>query len=140
MSINNGTNGLQRLDKVIQIAESMDMFILLTLITNWNPFPQTIRVHGISCKSYCAISHRPDSLNELQPCPLCHQKSANPFVWSDNVSLVKGKAHRSVHLPSTHSERPMRVLTILSRWLIVVFGAVFGWVPPTLGWCRRVLG
>jgi mannan endo-1,4-beta-mannosidase len=40
-SINNGTNGLQRLDKVVEIAESMNMFILMTLTNNWNPFPQT---------------------------------------------------------------------------------------------------
>jgi mannan endo-1,4-beta-mannosidase len=36
-SVNTGPNGLQRLDRVVEIAESMGMYIMLTLTNNWNP-------------------------------------------------------------------------------------------------------
>jgi len=36
-SVNTGPNGLQRLDRVVEIAEAMGMYIMLTLTNNWNP-------------------------------------------------------------------------------------------------------
>jgi mannan endo-1,4-beta-mannosidase len=36
-TINEGPNGLQRLDAVVEIAEELGMFVLLTLTNNWNP-------------------------------------------------------------------------------------------------------
>ncbi|KAL0946904.1 hypothetical protein HGRIS_013066 [Hohenbuehelia grisea] len=38
-TINNGTNGLQRLDKVIEVAEQHGMYVLISLTNNWNPRP-----------------------------------------------------------------------------------------------------
>jgi len=38
-SINNGTNGLQRLDKVVELAEAHGIYLLLSLTNNWNPLP-----------------------------------------------------------------------------------------------------
>ncbi|KAJ3987329.1 glycoside hydrolase family 5 protein [Lentinula detonsa] len=36
-SINNGTNGLQKLDMIIKHAESFGIYVLLTLTNNWSP-------------------------------------------------------------------------------------------------------
>ncbi|KAF8163296.1 glycoside hydrolase family 5 protein [Crassisporium funariophilum] len=38
-SINNGTNGLQKLDTVVRLAEKHGIFLLLSLTNNWNPRP-----------------------------------------------------------------------------------------------------
>lgn len=36
-TINNGTNGLQKLDTVVQLAEKHGLFLQLALTNNWNP-------------------------------------------------------------------------------------------------------
>jgi mannan endo-1,4-beta-mannosidase len=38
-SINNGTNGLQKLDLIVKHAEAFGIYLLLTLTNNWNPLP-----------------------------------------------------------------------------------------------------
>jgi len=38
-TINNGTNGLQKLDTVVQLAEKHGIFLQLALTNNWNPAP-----------------------------------------------------------------------------------------------------
>jgi len=38
-SINNGTNGLQKLDAVVRLAEKHGLFLHLSLTNNWNPLP-----------------------------------------------------------------------------------------------------
>lgn len=38
-TINNGTNGLQRLDTVVRLAEKHGIFLQLALTNNWNPLP-----------------------------------------------------------------------------------------------------
>lgn len=38
-TINDGTNGLQRLDKVVALAEQHGIYLLLSLTNNWNPLP-----------------------------------------------------------------------------------------------------
>ncbi|KAF9451028.1 glycoside hydrolase family 5 protein [Macrolepiota fuliginosa MF-IS2] len=37
--INNGTNGLQKLDKVMELAQNHGIYVLLSLTNNWNPRP-----------------------------------------------------------------------------------------------------
>jgi hypothetical protein len=38
-TVNNGPNGLQRLDTVVQLAEKHGIFLQLALTNNWNPLP-----------------------------------------------------------------------------------------------------
>ncbi|KAH0583879.1 Mannan endo-1,4-beta-mannosidase F [Termitomyces sp. J132] len=38
-SINDGPNGLQKLDKVIELAQNHGLYVLLSLTNNWNPIP-----------------------------------------------------------------------------------------------------
>ncbi|PPQ66080.1 hypothetical protein CVT26_010822 [Gymnopilus dilepis] len=38
-TINNGTNGLQKLDTVVRLAEKHGIFLHLSLTNNWNPLP-----------------------------------------------------------------------------------------------------
>ena len=38
-TVNNGPNGLQRLDTVIRLAEKHGIFLQLSLTNNWNPIP-----------------------------------------------------------------------------------------------------
>jgi len=38
-TINNGTNGLQKLDTVVRLAEKHGLFLQLSLTNNWNPLP-----------------------------------------------------------------------------------------------------
>lgn len=38
-TINLGTNGLPRLDKVVELAEQHGIYLLLSLTNNWNPIP-----------------------------------------------------------------------------------------------------
>ena len=37
--INDGPNGLQKLDTVVKLAEKHGLFVLLSLTNNWNPRP-----------------------------------------------------------------------------------------------------
>lgn len=39
--INDGPNGLQKLDKVMELAQKHGLYILLSLTNNWNPRPLT---------------------------------------------------------------------------------------------------
>lgn len=38
-SINNGPNGLQKLDTVVRLAQKHNLFLILSLTNNWNPQP-----------------------------------------------------------------------------------------------------
>lgn len=38
-TINNGTNGLQKLDTLVSLAEKHGIFLQLSLTNNWNPLP-----------------------------------------------------------------------------------------------------
>ncbi|OAX38299.1 glycoside hydrolase [Rhizopogon vinicolor AM-OR11-026] len=40
-TINDGPNGLQKLDTVIQMAEQQGLYVILSLTNNWNPVPNT---------------------------------------------------------------------------------------------------
>jgi hypothetical protein len=39
-TVNNGPNGLQRLDTVVKLAEKHGIFLQLALTNNWNPLPE----------------------------------------------------------------------------------------------------
>jgi len=39
LTINDGPNGLQRLDKVVQLAQKHGLYVLLSLTNNWSPIP-----------------------------------------------------------------------------------------------------
>lgn len=43
-SINNGTNGLQRLDKFVELAQSHGIYVLFSLTNNWNPIDNSSEV------------------------------------------------------------------------------------------------
>ncbi|PPQ86241.1 hypothetical protein CVT25_005570 [Psilocybe cyanescens] len=47
-TINNGTNGLQKLDTVVRLAEKHGLFLHLSLTNNWNPRPLLDNPNGIS--------------------------------------------------------------------------------------------
>jgi len=38
-TINNGTNGLQKLDQVIELAQKHGIYVIVSLTNNWNPLP-----------------------------------------------------------------------------------------------------
>ncbi|KAG1873230.1 glycoside hydrolase family 5 protein [Suillus subluteus] len=40
-TINDGPNGLQKLDTVMQMAEQQGLYVILSLTNNWNPVPNT---------------------------------------------------------------------------------------------------
>ncbi|KZP11991.1 glycoside hydrolase family 5 protein [Athelia psychrophila] len=48
--INNGTNGLARLDKVVELAQANNIHLILSLTNNWNPLPgdDTTQVPAVS--------------------------------------------------------------------------------------------
>jgi mannan endo-1,4-beta-mannosidase len=39
VTVNTGPNGLQKLDKIVQLAEQYGIYLILTLTNNWNPRP-----------------------------------------------------------------------------------------------------
>lgn len=41
LTINEGPNGLQKLDKVMELAKNHGLYVLLSLTNNWNPRPLT---------------------------------------------------------------------------------------------------
>jgi mannan endo-1,4-beta-mannosidase len=45
-AINTGLNGLQRLDKVIELAEKNDIKIIFSLTNNWNPIAKQSSASG----------------------------------------------------------------------------------------------
>ncbi|KIM49126.1 glycoside hydrolase family 5 protein [Hebeloma cylindrosporum] len=48
--INEGPNGLQKLDTVVKLAEKHGIFVLLSLTNNWNPLPLDNQAAGISAR------------------------------------------------------------------------------------------
>ncbi|KAG0697493.1 glycoside hydrolase family 5 protein [Suillus ampliporus] len=40
-TINDGPNGLQKLDTVVQMAEQQGLYVIMSLTNNWNPVPNT---------------------------------------------------------------------------------------------------
>jgi mannan endo-1,4-beta-mannosidase len=47
-TINDGPNGLQKLDTVVQMAEQHGLYVILSLTNNWNPVPNTTTTSNIS--------------------------------------------------------------------------------------------
>ncbi|KXN89264.1 Mannan endo-1,4-beta-mannosidase F [Leucoagaricus sp. SymC.cos] len=45
LTINEGPNGLQKLDKVMELAQKHGIYILLSLTNNWNPRPLTDNIN-----------------------------------------------------------------------------------------------
>ncbi|KAG6884990.1 hypothetical protein C0992_005535 [Termitomyces sp. T32_za158] len=58
-SVNTGVNGLQKLDKVIELAQNHGLYVLLSLTNNWNPSPATDPPFGID-------QPLPDGFNPFQ--------------------------------------------------------------------------
>jgi hypothetical protein len=59
-TINEGTNGLQKLDLVVKHAESFGIYLLMVLTNNWNPHPSDSS-NGLSekvclCSSLCRFT------------------------------------------------------------------------------------
>ena len=54
--INDGPNGLQKLDTVIKLAEKHGLFVLPSLTNNWNPHPLDNQAAGLSISSRDATS------------------------------------------------------------------------------------
>lgn len=44
--INTGPNGLQRLDKVLEIAAQHNLYVILSLTNNWNPIAEQSSASG----------------------------------------------------------------------------------------------
>lgn len=51
LTINNGTNGLQKLDKVVELAQKHGIYVLLSLTNNWNPLPNDPLAGGVLPRS-----------------------------------------------------------------------------------------
>ena len=47
-TINDGPNGLQKLDTVIQMAEQQGLYVIMSLTNNWNPVPNTTTTSNVS--------------------------------------------------------------------------------------------
>lgn len=78
-SINNGTTGLQRLDKVVELAEQHGIYLVLTLTNNWNPLP------GIDGNSTTTVARRdvtPGTDNTLN-----RNYLSNDYGQCDHVSF-----------------------------------------------------
>lgn len=45
-TINTGANGLQRLDKVLEIAALHNIYVIFSLTNNWNPIAQKSSASG----------------------------------------------------------------------------------------------
>ncbi|KAF7778728.1 CAZyme family GH5 [Agaricus bisporus var. burnettii] len=56
--INEGPNGLQRLDKVIELAKKHGLYILLSLTNNWNPRPLTDNIQVVDPLSALRLGAR----------------------------------------------------------------------------------
>ena len=42
LTVNNGTNGLQKLDNVLELAQKHGLYVILSLTNNWNPHPSDV--------------------------------------------------------------------------------------------------
>ncbi|KAG1733261.1 glycoside hydrolase family 5 protein [Suillus occidentalis] len=43
-TINEGPNGLQKLDTIVQMAEQQGLYVIMSLTNNWNPVPNTTTI------------------------------------------------------------------------------------------------
>jgi mannan endo-1,4-beta-mannosidase len=43
-TINDGPNGLQKLDTIVQMAEQQGLYVIMSLTNNWNPVPNTTTI------------------------------------------------------------------------------------------------
>lgn len=58
-TINNGTNGLAKLDMVVKHAENFGIYLMLTLTNNWNPGPNvTVAANGMLFLAISTLSPR----------------------------------------------------------------------------------
>jgi mannan endo-1,4-beta-mannosidase len=47
-TINDGPDGLQKLDTVVQMAEQQGLYVIMSLTNNWNPVPNTTTTGNVS--------------------------------------------------------------------------------------------
>jgi len=57
-TINDGPNGLQKLDTVIQMAEQHGLYVILSLTNNWNPVPNTTTTGDSSTQVLASVTSR----------------------------------------------------------------------------------
>ena len=82
VSVNNGPNGLQKLDTIVQMAQKHGLYLILSLTNNWYPFTllnNTAHVNGtISTRNVTSTNHSlprnylSNDYGRCSPCPLRH--------------------------------------------------------------------
>lgn len=86
-TINNGTNGLPRLDKVVELAEQHGIYLLLSLTNNWNPQPGLNTNKTTSAPSM--TRRNVDTGNTLN-----RNYLSNDYGWYNSVSFTAHFIHK----------------------------------------------
>lgn len=64
-TINEGPNGLQKLDAVVQMAEQHGLYVILSLTNNWNPVPNTTTTGNASTQVLASTTSRNTLSNDF---------------------------------------------------------------------------
>ncbi|KAJ3514846.1 hypothetical protein NLJ89_g2126 [Agrocybe chaxingu] len=121
LEINNGTNGLQKLDTVVRLAEKHGLFLLLSLTNNWNPRP----LFENSTISIQARDVTPGTNNSLPRGTLSNDYGGMD-VYVRQLGTNTTKAHDDFFQDQTIIDAFLNYTTqVVSRY--VESPAVFGW-------------
>ncbi|KAI0306582.1 glycoside hydrolase [Multifurca ochricompacta] len=90
-TINTGPNGLQRLDKLVELAAQQNIHVILSLTNNWNPTADL------------SASHSPVRRNEVSPTPFPRNFLSNDYGGMDAYvrEFSDTKAHDEFYTDQT---------------------------------------
>ncbi|KAG1891002.1 glycoside hydrolase family 5 protein [Suillus subluteus] len=105
VSVNDGPNGLQKLDTVIQMAEQRGLYVILSLTNNWDPFVNSSAVTNSSLpRNYLSNNYGGMDLYVQQFGLQTHdQFYTNPSILTSFMNYTTQVVSRYVNSPSVFS-------------------------------------
>lgn len=83
LTINDGPNGLQKLDRVVELAAKHGVYLLLSLTNNWNPIPGLDQPLPPGFNPSSIINKR-DAQNGSLP----RNSLSNDYGWLETILIV----------------------------------------------------
>lgn len=101
VSVNDGPNGLQKLDTVIQLAEEQGLYVILSLTNNWDPVPlsNTTRPRNYLSNNYGGMDTYVRQFGQQTH----DQFYTNPSILTSFLNYTTQVVSRYVNSPSVFS-------------------------------------
>jgi len=142
IKINDGPNGLQRLDTVLKLAKKHNIYVSLTLTNNWNPFPRTTPRNTLS-NDYGGMdvyvrnfgkSPKHDEFYTNDKILTTFKNYVHTIVkrYADNQAVFAWELANDPRCSSTLPASPECTPQTITKWHAEIAGTIKSWDPNHL--------